>query len=172
MGRIDAILITSNERSCARLEDGDARHAVVEVSNKYSKHYADHGVDGMTHEVRSAYFKSLGAAIANPLVLQKVLYHYQAIDLTDVNMQNIPETSLRADMKALVESPVKGFVEEWRNGDLAELFCTQGCAWKEEVLVKDLWVICSNYFGKYRKKHNLTDRTFTTALTSFTKGWC
>lgn len=164
----DAILITSNERSCARLEDGDARHAVIEVSNKYSKHFADHVVDGMTHQIRSAYFKSLGSAIANPLVLQKVLYYYQDVDINDFDVQNIPETSLREEMKALVESPVKGFVEEWQNGDLIEIFLNRGCVWKEKVLFSELWLIYTDYCIARRKSKKVEEGKFGRTLTSLT----
>lgn len=176
------LVITSNEDTCVRIEKEDARTAITSVSNKYSVSNAKNNVDGMTMEIRSAYFKKLAHAVENPLVRSAILYYYQNLDIQDML---IPDTELRQTAQKFVQNPVLEFVNEWAQGDsqIDSAFCSHSMIRKTEehnsmqdlvpnmschdtIRVSDLWRIFVLLWKRKNVQHALTRNKFTSHLAS------
>ena len=126
MADYNMIVMCSNDKKLIRQVKGGARNFAIESSSKYSKHYADENIDGMTPQIRAEYFGTLANAMNNPLVQQAFVFDMETRDLSKYKpdtpgimsskwQMNIPNTKLLKEMETFTKCPIEDFVDEWRN---------------------------------------------------------
>jgi hypothetical protein len=121
------LVALTNELLSLRVESrGDARNAVIAISEDYSKYACEEGrvVEGepMTHERRNRYFRELYEAIHDPLVQGAFVHEMMAEECAGYDFQaQIPHTELRETMQEVSDDNawVDQFLTAWREGGLS-----------------------------------------------------
>ena len=137
------IIMTSNNKMFARADPSGSKLFAVQCSDKYSKHYAEKGIDGMTLQIREDYFNKLGKAMDNELVQRAYIHQMQTRDLSKYRTtpgvasaawQSYPQTNLLKEMCCHSKCLVLDFIETWRDH---RVFVTVGSL--PVKLETDLW---------------------------------